>query len=56
MYPKEEKRKLQKLQPKAPRTCADCMHRKACTMWVGVHRISCCDAVKCECFAKGECD
>lgn len=52
---KEEIRRA-KIPPAKPRTCAECLHREACTMWVGVNRISCCDAVKCECFKRGECE
>lgn len=42
--------------PQKPKTCSDCLHHEACAMWVGVNRISRCDAVKCECFKRGECD
>lgn len=56
MRPKAEKKKRAKAEPYTTRTCMDCLHREACTMWVGVNRISCCDAVKCECFRRGECE
>ena len=56
MRPKAEKKKRAKAEPSHARTCMDCLHREACTMWVGVNRISCCDAVKCECFKRGECE
>lgn len=56
MRPKAEKKKRAKTEPSPARTCMDCLHREACTMWVGVNRISCCDAVKCECFKRGECE
>jgi len=53
---KAEKEKRAKIPPQKRRTCMDCLHREACTMWVGINRISCCDAVKCECFKRGECE
>lgn len=40
--------------PAPARRCFNCVHRPACTMWVGANRISCCDAVKCECFEQRE--